>query len=286
MSVKGLKSIFRIGDDITTSEIDTKTNTITFHTGDVASKTPGWEAESWQHVGFASRPSSISGTGDSALAAQALVIPRSDYDIVFATRDTRFQDIYGALKPGETCLYGTGADGTAQGRLLIKDNGSINLFTSKGNVKGGDGMGVFIDPAGSITLAAPSKAALILNDDGAKLFNAAGAIQIADSVLKISSTAKVAISGPSIVLGGPAATPVVNLPEMTQLLAIIATMQAEIVALQACLVGISALPVVLGPLVLPLTTTSAAVVTAGTTAVAAGAVAIPAAMMLHRVSTD
>jgi hypothetical protein len=268
VSAKGMKSLFFVGQDILYSEASVdKKNTILVQTGnatvDEANSTGGSPAEWWQHVGFASRPSPVSSSGKNADAAQGIVINRSDFDIVVASRDTRYQSIYGSLKPGETCLYSTGSEGKSQARILLKDNGSINLFTSAGNATGGAGMGIFVDPAGSITMATPSKCALMLSDDGAKLFSPKGAVQITDASTKISSTGKVLISAPAIVLGGPAAMPVATLTDITALATAITTALA---------------------LILPGPTTPGGAPAAA--ALTASMASITASMMAKRVSAD
>lgn len=183
-----LKSIFYAGADILRTDVEGP-NTLMAQIGDATTSSSPEPAEWWQHVGFASRPSEVSGSGKNANSAQAIVIARTDYDIVIASRDTRFQDIYGALKPGETCMYGTGADGLAQGRILIKQNGSINLFTKEGNVDGGSAMGVFINPDDdSITILNSAGYGIIINGDGV-------AITAKDSALTLKSGGDVSLVG-------------------------------------------------------------------------------------------
>ncbi len=205
-----LKSIFYVGADVLRTDVEGP-NTILAQIGDATTNSSPEPAEWWQHVGFASRPSEVSGSGKNANSAQAIVIARTDYDIVIASRDTRFQDIYGALKPGETCLYATGTDGKAQARILLKKDGSVNLFTKKGNVDSGQAMGIFIDPAADTVSILNSKGyGVIISPDGV-------AITAKDSALKLLSSGdcsligkgKTQIDGGGICLGS-VAVPGVN----------------------------------------------------------------------------
>jgi len=108
---------------------------LTAQLGDViAESAESQQAEVWQSVGFASRPSKA--TAGSA-AAQAVTIRTSLRDLVVATRDSRSAEMYGQLSDGETALYAAGATGTAQARVLLKDDGTINLVTTDDNTSSG-----------------------------------------------------------------------------------------------------------------------------------------------------
>ncbi len=209
MSAKGLKSIFYVGSDIMRTDVEGP-NTIMAQIGDATSGSSPEPSEWWQHVGFASRPSNVSGSGKNSDAAQAIVINRSDYDIVIASRDTRFQDIYGALKPGETCIYATGADGKAQGRILLKADGSVNLFTKKGNTDSGKAMGIFIDPAADTISILNSKGyGLIISPDGCAVTAKDSALTLKGMDVSLIAKGKCQIDGGGIVLGS-IAVPGVN----------------------------------------------------------------------------
>lgn len=187
-------------------------NTIMLQVGDAnAGESHADEAELWQHVGLASRPSPPTGSGANKEAAQAVMIRLSDYDVVLATRDTRFQDIYGNLRDGETCLYATGSDGKGQARTILKHDGSINLYTKLGNSPTGKGMGIFIDPNNDRISIVNSKGyGIIINEDGAL-------VTAKDSALKLDGSGsasligkgRVQVDGGSIVLGA-VAVPGVN----------------------------------------------------------------------------
>lgn len=144
--VPSLSSIVAIGVDILNAARDAVTSTVLFQTGDViTSQVESDRVESWQHAGFCSMPSNpIPGKS----ACQGIVWKRGDIDVCTNTRDTRGQEIAGTLAPGETCLYGSGADGNSQGRVLIKDNGGVTLFTTDDNTATGKAVALSVAPTG------------------------------------------------------------------------------------------------------------------------------------------
>jgi hypothetical protein len=110
-------------------------------TGDVE----GTDGEWMQHVGFASRPPKAQ---PGVAAAQALTLNRSDRRVVYSSRDLRSTDIYGLLGDGETALYAAGANGTSQGRVVVKSDGSITSYTTADNTSDGAGVYTRIGPDG------------------------------------------------------------------------------------------------------------------------------------------
>lgn len=144
--------IFQLGVDILSSAVDAATNKMRVNTGSVKNDTEGFHeadnVEWWQHAGFASRPSKP--TAGKA-AAQALIIRQGSHnDIAFASQDTRSLETYGNLKEGETCVYGPGDDGNSQGRVLIKDDGSVTLYTTDNNTPTGNMVMLRISPSGGL----------------------------------------------------------------------------------------------------------------------------------------
>jgi hypothetical protein len=129
------------------------TGTILAQTGDVLKQfTDCDQADWWQHVGFASRPSNV--TAGKA-ACQGVAFRASDRDVVICSRDTRTNQIYGNLGPGETCLFGAGADGESQGRVIVKDDGSVTLATTDDNTSAGNMTYLRIHPTKGLTFVAP-----------------------------------------------------------------------------------------------------------------------------------
>ena len=143
--------IFHIGAAILSTSIDAVTNTLLAQVGSVTEEYVFSDsAELYGSLGLASRPSKAT-KGQSA--AECIAI-KGDRDIVIATRDTRGQAIYGNLKEGETCLYAGGEKGTAQGRVLLKQNGAVTLYTTNDNTKDGKAVYLTLAPDG-LTFVAP-----------------------------------------------------------------------------------------------------------------------------------
>lgn len=279
MAAPSIKDIFHIGIDILRTSLSDKTKKIIAQIGSVEEDDVYDDAvEWWQHVGFVSRPPKAI---DEKNTPQAIIIRRGSSDVAIASQDLRGLDLYGNLAEGETCIYAPGPDGSAQARILLKADGSINLFTKGDNESGGKGMGVFINPDGSISIAGTEGNAVLLGSDGSlKMFNGSGGIQIKDDGhIKLASGSKVEISGASVTMGGPAALPVAIGPNVV---AALTALQVEIAAVAAALVACMNIP---GPILPP----HGAAAAAATSAVAAGAAALSAASALipaKRTSAD
>lgn len=267
MGAPGLESAFEVGVDILSTSVSDTTKKILAQTGSNTGEgqTSNDGVEWWQHVGLASRPSDPE---KGKTAAQAVIVRQGTIDVAIASQDARGLALYGNLKAGETCLYAAGADGAAQARVLLKADGSINLFTKEGNATGGAGMGVFINADGSISIASHNGAAVLMGTDGSvKIFNGSGGVQVlADGSIKLASGAKVEISGASITMGGPAAMPIAMAVPVTTILA---ALQIEIAAVAAALVACMNIP---GPILPPHGTAAAA----ATAAVGVGAAVLAA----------
>jgi hypothetical protein len=263
--------------DVLSTSISSKTKKVLAQTG--SNNGPGQTCAdnvAWmQQVGICSRPANPEKGKQSA---RALVLCSGGHDAAIASEDERGLTIYGNLGPGETCLYAVGEDGTAQARILLKGDGSINIFTKEDNDSSGAGMGIFVNADGSINIASHNGAAVMLTSDGdVRVFNASGGIQVkADGSIKLASGAKVEISGASITMGGPTALPVAIGPNVvtavTALQTQIMALQVECAAIAGALVACMNIP---GP-ILPPHGTAAAVATAAV-GVAAGILAGSAA---------
>lgn len=279
MSAYTLSDLFNVGIDILRTEVSDKTKKIIAYIGSYQTKeTSDDGVEWWQHVGFASRPPKASSDKD---VAQAVVIRRGHADVAIASQDLRGLTLYGNLADGETCIYAPGADGNAQARVLLKADGSINLFTKEGNDSGGGGMGIFVNADGSISIASSKGNAVLLGSDGSvKVFNGSGGIQVkADGHVKIASGSKVEVSGASITMGGPSALPVAIGPNVVTALT---GLQNQITAVAAALVSCMSIAGVVGA-------AHASAAAAATSAVGSGAAAVSAAAALipsKRTSSD
>lgn len=273
MGAPDLRGLIQIGFDILTTTINSATKKILAQLGDVQKESSDTDnAEWWQHVGFASRPPKPQ---KGKKAAQACVIKAGDHDVIIASQDLRGLELYGQLGHGESCMYAPGEDGEAQGRILVKGNGSINLFTKAGNDSGGAGMGIFINPDGSISIAGSEGNAVLLKADGSvNVFNASGGIQVkADGHVKIASSSKVEISGGSITLGGPAALPLAVGPQVVTAITALQTQVAMQAAAWAALGALSG--PILGAMLQPIAAPIAGATVAGTLAVSTASSLIP-----------
>lgn len=202
-------TLWKRGLDVLNTVVDATTKTITAMLGDaVGEETSSANAEWWQHVGFASRPSKPTKGQPSA---QVVTLTASDEDAVIASRDVRGQVIYGALSHGETCIYASGEDGASQGRVLLKTDGSINVYTRAGNTSGGAGMAIMVTPAtNTISLVNGLGFGIIISEVGLKFTAGDSAISLnADGSIKITAKGQAQIDGATVVLGS-IAIPLVN----------------------------------------------------------------------------
>jgi hypothetical protein len=206
-SISGLVDV---GLDILTTVVNATTGRIFAQTGNVnTEKTETDGVEWWQHVGFASRPAKPE---PGKKAAQAITLKSSDRDVCISSVDNRGLELYGSLDHGETCLYAAGEDGTSQARVLLKKDGSINLYTRKGNAAAGAGMVVQVDAQnGVIRLINDKGYGIIIDQDGVKITAGASGLTLNSSgSAKLVATGQCQVDGGSICLGATAtiATPV------------------------------------------------------------------------------
>lgn len=204
-----LSGIVEVGLDILTTTVNASTKRILAQTGDVvadATETDG--AEWWQHVGFASRPPKPQA---GKQAAQAVVLKTSDRDVVIGSVDQRGLDLYGNLDHGESCLYAAGEDGEAQARILLKKDGSISLYTRKGNTKTGAGMIVQVDAMnGAIRLLNDKGYGIIIDADGVKITSGNAALVLTGAGdATLVGKGKTQVDGSGVVIGS-IAVPGVN----------------------------------------------------------------------------
>lgn len=201
-----ISGIVHVGLDILTTTVNAATKRILAQTGDVVKDaTDADGAEWWQHVGFASRPPKPQA---GKQAAQAVVLKTSDRDVVIGSVDQRGLELYGNLDHGESCLYAAGEDGKAQARVLLKKDGSINLYTRKGNTSSGAGMIVQVDATnGAIRLINDKGYGLIIDSDGVKLTSGSAGLTLdSDGNARLIGTGKTQVDGGGIVLGSLAVT--------------------------------------------------------------------------------
>jgi hypothetical protein len=138
MAAPDLSGLIQVGYAILATTVSKATSKILVQLGDMRGATDTDNAEWWQHIGFASRPSKA--VKDKS-AAQGVVVKGGDRDTCIASQDARGVELYGNLQDGETCVYAAGPDGTAQGRALFKGDGSVTLYTTADNTP--DGLSVY-----------------------------------------------------------------------------------------------------------------------------------------------
>lgn len=196
-----ISGLVHAGLDILSSTLSATTKAILLQTGDAVKEGTDADAvEHWQHIGFASRPAKPEA---GKKAAQCVVLKTSDRDVAIASRDLRGLDLYGSLDHGESCVYAAGADGNAQARVLLKKDGSISLYTRKGNTSSGAGMVIQVDAQnGAIRLINDKGYGIIIDGDGVKLTSRAAGLSLgADGKVSLVGKGQTQIDGASVMLG-------------------------------------------------------------------------------------
>ena len=205
-----LNTLIEVGLDILSTTISKTTGSILAQLGNVvAGTTDSDNAEIWGPGGggFISRPSNPT---PGQAACQAVKYSASDRDVIIASRDLRGQLLAGNLQPGESCMYGGGATGASQGRILCKADGSVAIFTTQGNAAGGTGVTFQVLPDGSINMGGPF-GGITINSSGISIVHSSGSGLLLNAAGATLSGQAVAINGGSVSLGAGAtpATPVV-----------------------------------------------------------------------------
>lgn len=212
MSSPFLPDAFQIVHVLGTELVD-KTKKILAKIGSVTGEgqTDSDKVEWWQHAGFASRPAKPNKDKEEATGALVLRIGR--YEIAFASQDNRTNVIYGALKDGETCVFGGGADGKSQGRILIKDDGSVSIYSRAGNAEAGDGLMINLDASNdTIRLLNSTGNGIIIDPDGVKITSGGSGSSLtlnSSGTCSLVATGQCQVDGSTVLLGSIAA-PVVN----------------------------------------------------------------------------
>jgi len=248
MGAPDLRSLIHYGYDILTTTVDKVTGKILAQLGDVHKETTDTDNAEWvQPIGIASRPSNPE---KGKQAAQAICVRMGDHDVCIGAIDMRALDLYGNIKPGETCVYAAGADGTAQGRIMLKGNGSITIFTTSDNTKNGNALYFRVSPTGLEfvsdfgTLKFDSSGFHINHASGAR-FDLGGISGMPAPLDQLSSYIRMQASSLTVnstcqSFGADAGH--VPLASSTAVKAIVTAIQTEIAALQAAVLAMSAAP--------------------------------------------
>ncbi len=204
--MSSIGEMFKIGVGILRSIVDEKTRAVSFQIGDAITDTVDSDGVAhWQTIGVVSRPSKAE---PGKRSAEAIVLRAFGHEISIATRDLRGLELAGSLGDGETCIYAGGEDGKAQGRILIKKNGNVALYTAKGNVAGGDSVTVQVNADGEIHVGSPFGGLSITEDKLVIAHKSGAAIELAGGNITFIGTA-IALNGASVSIGANAAMPVV-----------------------------------------------------------------------------
>lgn len=209
MAARSLGTIWDRGIGILNTVRDAVTNTILAQLGDeVAAQDISDNAEWWQQIGFASRPSKPE---RGKAGPQSIILRGAQRDACIASRDVRCNAVYGSLDYGETCIFAPGEDGTGQARALLKNDGGVHLYTRVGNSTGGAGMVVQLDAqSNAIRLVNGAGYGIVIDESGITLTAGESALTLSsDGSVKLVGKATTQVDGASIVIGS-VAVPVAN----------------------------------------------------------------------------
>lgn len=204
MDFLAFKPVWDRGIGILNTVRDAATNTILAILGDEEGDvTESVEAEWVQHIGFASRPSKPE---PNKGGPQAVILRASDRDCVIGSRDVRCHGLYASLDYGETCMYAPGETGNSQGRVFLKKDGSIHLYTRAGNSGSGDGMTVSLDPNANRLVAINGKGfGIIADEDGVTITAGKAALTLrASGDIALIGSGTTLVDGSGIMLGNAA----------------------------------------------------------------------------------
>jgi hypothetical protein len=141
--------------------------------------------------------------------------------------DPRGSQIFGAQKPGEVCISALGS----LSRLLMKDDGSVTIYVTKGNVTGGASICLQVLPDGSVNIASPYGAIALSHGALQLMFGTTGGLRADASGVTLIGSA-LALNGGQVSLGANASdTVVLGALLATQLAAISAWASAVAAAL-------------------------------------------------------
>lgn len=278
--MSSIGGLVHIGLDILTSSLSDATNRILLQTGDVVrNATDSDQVEHWQHIGFVSRASKPDA---GKKAGQVIVLKTSGRDAAIASVDQRGLALYGDIGYGETGLYAAGADGNAQARVILKGDGSVNLYTTEDNTEEGQAVYFrvapdafqFIAPWG--TMKFDANGFRVNHRSGAQL--SLGGIyglpapfdQVASYVRMQAGTISGVSSATSFGVVGQ--TPVAD---AAQVIAAISALQSEIAVLATAFATLATGGAVTGAAVAAATTGVGPAVTAATSAIATATALIP-----------
>lgn len=206
MAAGNIGSMFQAGIDVLGSSVDEETGTVILQTGDISNEFHEADnVEIWGPVNWIARPSTPQ-PGKANASCQAITIRESDNDKAFAFRDLRLQK-NGALQPGEFMACAGGEDGSAQGRILGKANGTVALYTSEGNASGGGSIAVQVNATDGVALSTPW-GAITISPEGLKIVWGSSGIQLNNDGITLIGKG-IALNGANVSLGSNAVQPII-----------------------------------------------------------------------------
>jgi hypothetical protein len=186
--------------------------------GDVTNEdVENYDAQWVQQSGFCSIPPNAV---PNQTASEGVVLKTQYRDYVIGCRDFNTQANYGNLGPGEFCVYAAGADGSTQGKVVGKTNGSVTIYTTDDNTSTGNGVYMQISPT-AWTFVAPwgsfvfDKTGVHINTVSGAGFNLGGFAAAGPFATLIGNICNITassttISSPFISLGDGVNTPVIS----------------------------------------------------------------------------
>jgi hypothetical protein len=141
--------------------------TLSFQFGD--HETGEVEADAIEHLspsGYVGIPSKPNASGSS----QGLCLEHGHSRYLLGVQEHRTAGVYGSLSYGEVAVFALGPEAAGQGRILMKDNGTIStisLITKSGNTSSGNGVMIQIASDEKITITNGSKGQIFqMDSDG------------------------------------------------------------------------------------------------------------------------
>jgi len=288
-----MENVLQFGMCVLSTRLDEKTSKILVQLGDDRGAADTDNAEWVQSVGLASLPSKVS---PGKASCQVVSMQGGDRDVCIGSQDLRGLELYGNLKPGETCLYGAGELGLSQGRAIIKTDGSLNLFTTDTNTRDGksiylrigtgtdanglpDGLS-FVAPWG--TLKFDSAGFRVTHKSGASLelggiLGIPPPLDVISSYLSVTAGAiigKCSAASFGVTAQQPVAQAVPTQAALIALQAQIAAQQVQIAALQTEIDAVAGALVSVAGITGPVAVAHATAAAVGTAAVVVGAAAV------------
>jgi|GEM_PF-3533692 len=150
MAAVDLGGLIQVGYAVLRTTVSAVTGKIQAQLGDVRGEAETDNADWVQQPGFISRPPKAQ---KGKAAAYAVVVKGGDRDTVVGAVDLRGLELAGLINDGDTVVYAAGEEGTSQGRVALKGDGSVTLFTTDDNTNDGKSVYMRVAPDGFMWVA-------------------------------------------------------------------------------------------------------------------------------------